>query len=594
MPAITLKGTSSSRKSSPVPVDDIRRARLVIALLVAVFAVFIIKAFYLQVIRHDYYSKAALNYQLKEYQIPAERGVILAKNGSSTTPLVLNETKFTLFADPIYVKDHKKTADKLAPIIGKASEDVEKLLDTSDTRYVVLAKKLDKKQQKAIDDLDINGIGTRDEVYRTYPQDGMASQILGFVNDEGKGQYGVEGFLDDILKGRPGELKAITDAKGVPLVSSPDNIINESKPGRAVTLSIDIGIQSQLEDILKTGVERSKSKSGSVLVMRPSDGKVVAMAGYPTFNPGSISDVHDMSVFTNPNTDTPFEIGSIMKVLTASAALDQKVVNANTEFYDAGYVEVGDAKITDVTNSQGTQSVESLLVKSLNTGAVWLLKQLGRGSINERARFTWNDYMTNHFQLGKPTGIEQVGEAAGLIPGPEDKGQGIDVIYANTSFGQGMMATPIQMAAALSSILNGGTYYRPSVIDSVRDDKGKDIKKDPEVVKQNVVSQDVSDNIMRLTESVADKHFPNMDKKGYHVGGKTGTAEIARPEGGYYKDRYNGTFMGYVGGDKAEYVIIVTTIEPKIPGYAGSVGAAPIFADTVNMLLHNVGVSPMD
>lgn len=593
MPAVNLKTKSSPiRTSSSNNLDEVMRARIILGFLLFVCSVFIVRAFYLQVIKHDFYAKAALNYQMKEYQIPAERGVILAKNGSTTTQLVLNEIKYTLFADPVYIEDKDKYADQIQKIIGKESSEISKLLKTPDTRYVVLAKKLSKEQHDEINKLELKGIGTREEVYRTYPQGTIGSQVLGFVNDAGDGQYGIEEYLNDSLRGKPGELKAITDAKGVPLVSNPNNVINEPVPGKAVTLSLDIGMQQQVENILKTGLERAKSQQGSLMVMNPNTGKVVAMASYPNFDPNNIASTSDMNAFINANTTKPIEVGSIMKMLTASTALDQGVVSANTAFYNAGFVQVGDHKITDTHNSEGTQTVESLLVESLNTGAVWLLKQIGKGNINERARFTWYDYMTKHFLLGQKTGIEQAGESAGIIPEPEDKGQGIDVIYANTSFGQGMMATPIQMASAYSSIINGGKYYKPSIVDSIRDDKGHDIKQEPKLVRDKVVSSDVSKDIMDLAESVATKNIPGIAREGYRIGGKTGTAEIARPEGGYYKDRFNGTYMGFVGGDNAEYVILVTSIEPKIPGYAGSQAAAPIFKDTVNMLLDNFGVTP--
>lgn len=572
--------------------SDLGRARFILGVLLFVCAVFIIRAFYLQVIRHDFYSKAALNYQMKEYQIPAERGTISAKNGSTTTPLVLNEIKYTLFADPVYVKDPEKQATEIEKITGVSASKATELLKTPDTRYVVLAKKLSREQHEAISKLEIKGVGTREESYRTYPQGGLVAQPLGFVNDDNEGQYGVEEFLNETLSGKPGELKAITDAQGVPLVSNPGNVVTEPEAGRNVTLTIDIGMQRQAEEILKAGLERAKSNAGSIVIMNPNTGKVMAMSNYPTYDPNNLAGTSDLSAFSNASVSNSIEVGSIMKMLTTASALDQGVVSANTAFYNAGFVEVGDHKITDTHNSEGTQTIESVLVESLNTGAVWLLKQMGKGGINERARFTWYDYMTKKYHLGQTTGIELAGESAGLIPKPEDTGEGVDVIYANTTFGQGMMATPVQMAGAFSSVINGGKYYRPSIVESIRDEKGKDVKKDPEVLVDKVISEGSSRDLVSLAESVAKKNIPGIAKDGYMIGGKTGTAEIAKPEGGYYKDRFNGTYTGFVGGNRPEYVIVVNVIEPKIPGYAGSQAAAPIFRDTVNMLLNNFGVTP--
>lgn len=574
-------------------VNPVRRARLIYGLLLAVCAVFVVRLFYLQVIRHDYYSKAAQEYQLKEYQIPAERGVILAQNGSGTTPLVLNEVKYTLFADPVYIKDAGKTAAELAKLSNGDAGKYAELLKTKDTRYVVLAKKLDKGQAEAIGKLNILGVGTREASYRTYPQGQLAAQLLGFVNEDGDGQYGLEQFMDARLAGRPGELRAITDARGVPLVSSPDNVVIGPEKGETVTLTIDIGMQRQAEDLLKAGLERAQSASGSVIIMDPNSGAVKAMANYPTYDPAKVSEVSNLADLSNAAVNSPLEPGSIMKSLTAAAAIDQGVVAPDTAFYDPGYVMVGDRKITNVRSTTGTQTVESTLVNSLNTGAVWLLKQIGRGDINERARMTWHDYMSKRYFLGQPTGIEQAGEAEGYVPAPEDNDQGINVTYANTAFGQALSATPLQMSAAFSSIVNGGTYYQPALVHSERGSDGKEHVRQPVVKKDNVISSSASSQVVTLLERVVRQNIASATRAGYRVGGKTGTAEFTNPaDGTYYKDRFNGTYMGFVGGDRPEYVIVVRVNEPKIAGFAGSAAAAPIFRDMTNMLLDNFGVTP--
>ncbi|MBA2279021.1 penicillin-binding protein 2 [Candidatus Saccharibacteria bacterium] len=590
-----VKRTPQSLSGPSITVSSAKRARIIYGLLLLVSSVFIIRLFYLQVIRHDYYRQAALDYQLKEYQIPAERGVILAHNGSQTTPLVLNETKYTLFADPIYVKEPEKHAVELAAIIQGDAGALVSQLKTPDTRYVVLAKKLSREQHEKINELDIAGIGTREESYRTYPQGSLAAQILGFVNDDGNGQYGIEQALDERLQGVPGELKAITDARGVPLVSNPDNIVTEAQTGEGVTLTIDLGMQRQVEDLLKAGLDRAKSSSGSALIINPNDGAVKAMANYPSYDPANIQNVINLADFSNTAVSSPLEVGSIMKTLTAAAAFDQEVVAPSTSFYDEGFVLIGDRKITNVRYNPGTQTVESVLVNSLNTGAVWLLKQIGRGDINERARLTWYDYMTKHYFLGTTTGIEQAGEAEGYIPSPEDTGYGINVTYANTAFGQALTATPLQMAAAFSAIINGGVYYQPRLVDSYKNADGEENMQAPIIKKRDVVSRQASDNMVGLLQRVVAQNIPAATRAGYSVGGKTGTAEIARPSvegGGYYSDRFNGTYIGFVGGDRPEYVIIIRVNEPGIPGFAGSAAAAPIFRDVSNMLLDNFGVTP--
>ncbi len=576
--------------------NTLMRVRTWYIVLVGIFGLIILRLFYLQIIRHDYYRNTALLGQYKEYEIAPERGVIEAHDGDRVVPIVLNEKKFTLFVDPKYVKDIPDTADRIQKVIGGSADKYTKAMKT-DSRYVIIQKKLSRETAKKIDDLGILGVGTRAESYRTYPQKNFASQVLGFVNDEGQGKYGIEQALDSELKGTPGQLKAITDAKGVPLVANDDNVITQPKEGDRVVLSIDISMQQQLEQILKQGLSNASSKSGSVLVMDPKNGQIKAMANYPSYDPAKFSGVTDIGIFNNEAVSSPLEVGSIMKPLTAAAALDTNSVKPNQSYYDPSFFKVDNETITNIEEDggAGTRSVSDILTLSLNTGATWLLMQMGGGNINEKARTTWHDYMVNHYQLGKKTKVEQGYEEPGYIPDPK-KGYGLNIQYANTSFGQGMSATPLQMGSALSSVVNGGTYYKPTLVDKTVNNEGAEKNNKPLVVAKDVVSPATSKTMIKFLEGVVEKNYQLYKMKqlrsNYSIGGKTGTAQIARPEGGYYEDRFNGMFMGFVGGDKPEYVIVVRVNDPRIAGYAGSQAAAPIFSSTVDMLINNFAVSP--
>ncbi len=579
----------------PATIGSLKRVRIWYALVLLVLAVFLLRLFYLQVIRHDYYRQTALKAQVKEYQIPSERGVIEVYDGDKTVPLVLNETRYILFADPKYIKDPAHTADLVSNIIGGNKADYEQKMRVN-SRYAVLAKKLDKKQHEQLDELKIKGLGTRESSQRTYPQGDLAAQLLGFVNDDGEGKYGIEQYLQKELAGTPGQLKAITDAQGVPLVANKDNIITQPQNGQRVSLTLDIAVQRQLQDILKTGLDNAKSSSGSALIMEADTGAVKAMANYPTYSPSEFYKVQDAAVFNNAAVSAPLEVGSIMKPFTAAAALNQGAVKQSTTYYDPSYVVVDGKKITNIEEDggAGTRSIADILQLSLNTGAVYLLQQLGGGSVNEKARVTWHDYLTNHYRFGQPTGIEQGYEAAGSIPDPKD-GFGLNIQYANMAFGQGMLTTPLQIGAALSSLVNGGTYYRPRLVDKVTDAQGKQTKKVPQVVGGPVVSAKTSEEIRGLMQHVVAKNYLAYSMKkppdGYLIGGKTGTAEITKPEGGYYDNKFNGTFMGFVGGDKPKYVIVVRVNEPHIAGYAGAKAAAPIFAALSSMLMDNFNIA---
>jgi cell division protein FtsI/penicillin-binding protein 2 len=233
---------------------------------------------------------------------------------------------------------------------------------------------------------------------------------------------------------------------------------------------------------------------------------------------------------------------------------------------------------------------------SLNTGATWELMQMskpGGTEINKKGREAWHDYMANHYRLGKLTGIEQGYESPGIVPDPNE-GYARDLKYANTTFGQGMTATPIQMGAAFSAVINGGTYYQPRLVDQIIRPSGASTTVKPKVVQKNVVSPQVSHEIQDLMEYVVENHFlrPPFDHNKYGVGGKTGTAQIAKQGGGYKEHDFNGAYLGFVGGDEAQYVIVVTVIEPKIAGYAGSQAAQPIFGTLGHMLIDNFGVTP--
>ncbi|MGC1176480.1 MAG: penicillin-binding protein 2 [Candidatus Saccharimonadales bacterium] len=574
----------------------VRRVRIWYGLLLLVVVIFGLRLFYVQVINYGHYKTAALSDQLKQYQIPATRGIIKAHDGDAVVPIVLNQQLYTLYADPVYIKNADQVAAKIVPIIGGQATDYAQLMRAKGTRYVVLAKKLTTDQRTKIAALKFPGLGTQAQDYRTYPQGNLASQVLGFVSNDGTGEYGVEQALNKRLEGTPGQLKAITDVNGVPLAASKDNTDVQPKNGDNLVLTIDLAMQQQLETILAQGTKNAKADGASALIMDPNTGAVKAMANYPTYDPAQYAKVGDPTVFQNAAVASPIEVGSIMKTLTTSAALDQGVIQPNTTYYDPASWTVDGFKITNIEEDggPGKRSIADLLNLSLNTGATWELMQMGGGQINTKARDAWHDYMVNHFMLGKATGIEQGYEATGSVPEPADNGAGIDLTYANTAFGQAMTATPLQMGAALSAVLNGGTYYQPHLVDQTIDADGKSTYTKPKVVKQHVVSPQVGQAMIPLMEYVVQHHniTPAFDQNTYAVGGKTGTAQIAKQGGGYHEDEFNGTYIGFVGGDKVQYVIVVFVDRPKNGGYAGTAAAQPIFAGLAHMLINNSYVTP--
>lgn len=572
------------------------RVQIIYTILIIIGAVFIVRLFYLQVIKHNYYQQAAYNDQLKQYQLPAQRGMILANSGGQTVPLVLNETLYNLFADPTQVKNIDSEASSIQKVIGGDSSTYAQEMRKSNTQYVVMVQKLTQSQYDQINNLSLTGIGMQPENYRIYPDGSLASQLLGFVNGNNQGQYGIEQALNGVLAGTDGQVKAVTDANGVPLVGNKNNIIKNPVNGSNVTLTINLPIQQQLEQVLQSGLKTANSSSGSALIMNPNNGNIVAMANYPTYDPSNYGNVSDPAVYQNATVDSPLEVGSIMKTLTVSAALDLGAVTPSESFYDPAVWNIDGSNVTDIEQDGGpqTRTVTQILIDSLNTGATWMLMQMGGGSINQNAINIWHNYMVNHFHLGAVTGIEQGYEASGYVPSPTN-GPALALTFANTAFGQAVTSTPLQMAAAVSAVLNGGTYYVPNLVQSTTNPAtGKTITTPPKIWKSNIVKPSVPPQLQQIMEAVINTNYyfykVKLPPAGYIMGGKTGTAQIAQPGGGYYSNEFNGTFVGFVGTNKPDYVIMVEVNKPNlaensVDTYAGAGAAAPIFGSITNMLL---------
>ena len=573
-----------------------RRLTIWYAAVLVIIGIIVFRLFYLQIIRHDYYQRAALSDQLKQYTIAPERGIIEAYQGGNVVPLVLNQKLYTLYVDPTLVKDADGSASKIAGVIQGDQSTYANAMRVKHSRYQVLAKRLTPSQDQKILALKLPGVGLQAQDYRVYPQGDLAAQVLGFVNDDGQGKYGLEQEFDSQLAGRPGLLKAITDVNGVPLAASRDNVQIDPTAGDNYVLTLDLAMQRQAEDILKQGLQKIGSQSGSLVIMDPNDGSIKAIANYPTYDPAKFYEVKDAAAFNDSAVSAPLEVGSIMKTLTISTGLDQGAITPTTTYNDPGFVTIDGSTIKNVLDiPHEPVSIQDVLKYSLNTGAVHVLKQLGGGDFNQKGRDVLYDYFTNHFQLGKLTGIEQPNEQPGTVHSP-DKGSALDLQYANMAFGQGLTATVLQMASALSSVINGGTYYKPHLVDSVTSSSGKTTQSGTTVVKRNVVKPAVGQQLQSLMEYVFNQNhgvYGADAHPGYNVGAKTGTGQIA-DNGGYKVGVYNGTFLGFVGGDTPQYVVAVLVNSPNLSGFesAGSQGAAPIFGKVADMLINDFGVEP--
>jgi len=567
------------------------RSSIFYLLVILVGIIFVCRLFYLQIVMHDHYRLQAATAQKRSYEIPAARGRILAYDGQERTPLVLNEVQPTVFIDQRYIKDADATATKLKEILGGSVDEVKRKLE-GDSAYVVLKHRITRDQAEKLKKEKLAGVGLNNVSYRVYPEASLASQLLGFVNNEGDGQYGLEEAIDSDLSGEDGVLEAVTDVNDVPLTTNEDNIIKPAKDGKGIVLTIDVNIQRHVEDALKKGVEGSGGKSGSAIVMDPKTGAIKAMANYPTYNPEKFDQVKDYNVFMNPVATQSYETGSGVKVFTMAAGLNEGKVTKDTTYYDGGSVQVDDRLIENSDGGYGMIPMTRIIQNSINTGMVFVLGQLGGGSINEQARQTLHKYFTEKFGFGAPTGIAQANEASGTIIGPNDP-DGNNVRYANMTFGQGMTVTMLQMTAALSSLINGGDYYQPYLVDGTVNENNEFEQNQPNRIRSDIISDETSATMREMMLTVIQGGGGVSAKRdGYQIGGKTGTAQVIEDSGLYSEDREVGSFIGFGASSQNDYVIMTRVDEPTIGGYAGTAAAAPIFADISNFLIDYYQIPP--
>ncbi|HAC56356.1 TPA: hypothetical protein DCF80_02545 [Candidatus Saccharibacteria bacterium] len=575
-----------------------KRTTLLLYILIGVLVLFALRLFYLQVIRHGHYTYLAQQTQVSKLTIVPERGKIYALDGNQPVPLVLNQTVFTVFADPQEVEDKNAVTRAMSEIAGgNVVDGYQERLDDEELRYVVMGRQLSREQAEKLQAKKLAGVGFQKGSRRDYPEGQLGSQMLGYVDSEGEGKYGLEGFLNSRLAGKQGLLETVTDVRQIPLTIGDSDTSRPAVNGDNLLLSIDRNIQQQTEQVLKDGLAKAKATKGSVIVMDPNTGRVMAMANYPTYDANKYAEVEDYRLFLNSVVNEPYEVGSVMKVLTMGAGLDSGAVTVNSTFNDiSGCTTVDGERICNVEEDprQAVATMADTLQYSLNTGVVHILERMGGGSVNQQARQKLYDYYAGRYRFDKLTGIEQSFEADSILVGP-NSGQGRNVRYANMAFGQGMNLTMIQTAAAFSAAMNGGTYYQPTLVKGTIADDGTVKEQAPKVVATGVLSVGASNELREMTYQGRHKgFFGKLDPAGYKIGGKTGTSQIIDPKTGKYSDDNSiGSYLGFGGSDKPQYVIMVRVEDSKLTtGYAGTVAAGPIFNELSNWMLSYLEIPP--
>ncbi len=588
------------------------------------FAAVIFRLFQIQVIGHEKYYKMGRDQYQRVKNIPAVRGNIYSTDGSLLAGTVDN---YLMYGEPKVVKSKADVSHTLAEYLSiqeqiKAAElqalsdknlNTEKTDEGSkdpfpkydfeyfykrifdslslDLYWVPLWRNLNHDQMLDIDAMAIEGIGFEKEPSRYYPEDTLASHVIGFIasNEKGEkvGYNGIEGHFNEDLQGKPGRIVEEIDAMGNPILAGS---YRESEPmqGRDVVLTIDRSVQYIVEKMLKDGVEKYDAVSGTVIVMDPYTGGVIAMANYPTYHPTDFSpdkesetegfDGHRKKVERkNLAIQQTYEPGSVMKPMTVSAAVDLGLVSANTTYEDNGPVYYSGYKIDNWDGKHhGTLTITRLLELSNNIGASWVGHKVGA----EKLRSYLSD-----FGYGTVTGIELQGEDTGTL---HEASTWSDVGLANISFGQGISATPLQVLNAFNVIANGGTLYQPNIISGINDGTNL-LQINPKPIRR-VISEETSKEMVKMLESAAEsgeaKYYVIKD---YKIAGKTGTAQV--PEaGGYADDKTNATFVGFLSGEK-RISMIVKLEEPKSSVYA-ALTSVPLWMDILNELVKYYGIAP--
>jgi len=552
------------------------------AVVMAAYLVLFGRLVYWQTWRHADMVRLAASYHNDTLTLPAVRGRIVDRNGAL---LVSNTPIFSIFASPdqITARDRQTVADQLGPLLGLTSDDVMAKLATT-KKFVYIARRVPAVIARQLDSMQLPGIGKIGETQRTYvdgamPGTTLAANLLGFTNDAGAGNYGVEGYYDRILGGQAGFEATVRDLANRPIILS-DRQRRDPVNGMTLQLSLDSTIQVVAERALADGLQKYQAESASLLIMEPNTGRIVAWADVPTYNANQFATT-STSQFMDPIVSSLYEPGSVMKVVTLAGALDDHAITPDYRFNETGTAVVGGFAIHNWDNrAHGMVTMTQVLENSLNVGAIRAEQMEGTDHFFQYLQ---------RFGVGSKTGIDVAAETAAPLG---DLAHWKASELATASFGQGIDATPIEMLTAVNAIATGGNLVWPHVVDAVIDAQGVSHPVHSRVVRQAISSR-AAQQMQQMMVSVVEhgsgfaariEGFKNL------IAGKTGTASI--PEnGGYSKSDTIGSFIGYLPTDHPRFIMMVVVRKPQIL-YEGAYVAAPIFKTVASALITQWQIAP--
>lgn len=562
-----------------------RRARIFSYLAISAALLIILRLFVLQIIDHGFYAALASGqHEIYRDLLPRRGEIFLTDREGKRYPLATNTRYTTVALDLRKIKNPALAARVLAEKLGLDELELRALMARSDDPYEPVARRLPDALRDALEANRFPGLLLVPEEARIYPEPGLGGHLLGFVgsDESGKlaGRYGIEGHYDKELRGLQGFLVGERDPRGR-LIRVAQNAIKKAEDGSSLVLTIDRAIQFFACERLRAAVERHGATGGSVVVLDPKTGRVLALCGAPDFDPNIYSQVSRASVYNNPALFLDYEPGSVMKPITMAGALEEGKVEPDSTYVDQGSVVIGGHIIKNSDEkSYGRQTMTAVLEASLNTGAIFAMRQIGVEKLGE--------YFAR-FGFGEVTGIDLGGEVSGDTTALREPGE----IYAATaSFGQGITVTVIQLAEAFAAIANQGRLMRPQVVATVVRPDGELVPVTPEPVGQ-AISPRTAKLLGAMLVSVVERgHGKRAGVPGYYIAGKTGTAQIPKKdEPGYEVDATIGTFAGFGPIEDPVFAMAVRIDRPQDVRFAES-SAAPLFGEIARFLLQYYQVTP--
>jgi cell division protein FtsI/penicillin-binding protein 2 len=514
----------------------------------------------------------------------ATRGEIKITDKFSQGPIIVatNIKKPLVYAVPSAIVNPEATAIKLSGILKMDEKEILTKFADLKRKYVPIKKQLTEAQERAIKELKLSGINFDTEDIRVYPENNLLSQTLGFVGykeQTKEGLYGVEKYFETELAGKAGQIFQETGAKGA-WVFGAARELTPPVDGMNLILSIDKSIQFKVETVLKDAVKKHGADAGSIIVADPKTGQILAMAGYPDFNPNEYNKEENPKVYLNQTVTGVYEPGSVFKPLTMAFAINENKITPSTTYVDTGKVEIDGYEIKNSDlKAHGKQTMTEALEKSLNTGLIFAKEQIGNQKFYEYVQ---------KFGFGKPTNIE-LSEQKGNL---DNLKANIKVNFHTASFGQGISVTPIQLIQAYTAMTNGGKMLKPTLIKAKVWPDGKTEVINPKVIGE-VINEKTANMVSAMMVNVVENgHGKRAGVKGYYIAGKTGTAQVSRKDGkGYEADLTIGSFIGFGPVEDPKFLMLVRIDHPRDVTFAEST-AAPAFGEIAEFILHYLNIPP--